>query len=99
MYIDYIPADNGSLTAHYAYWRFMHLSNSATLNAGYGYKVFTVTCRAEKQPQLEQAKDFVKRKYGLDMTDKDPWGAYHPSGTLAKLREIVNSLDVAQTIG
>lgn len=84
MYIDYVPADRGRLTSHYAYWKFMRLTNK-----GYTYRKFTVTHREAKEPVLQQVFAYVKAKYGINMADKDVFGAYHPEGTLIKLTMIL----------
>jgi hypothetical protein len=86
IFIDYIPACNDRLVAHHAFWRFMRL-----VDAGYNYKDFTVTCRENKLPILQEVIKFVKEKCNIDITDKDPFGAYHPKGTLKKLEALIKS--------
>lgn len=83
IFIDYIPADNGRLTACYAYWEYMCLTDT-----GYYHKEFTITHREVKVSILQEVIAYVKRKHGINITDKDVFGGYHPEGTLKKLREI-----------
>jgi len=44
-------------------------------------------------PKLNEAIKWVKDTYDIDITDKDPFGTYHPSGTLEKLRELIEDED------
>ena len=82
--IDYIPADNSRLMSRYAYWRMSRFEGDNI------YKLEkSVTCREEKPVQLEIIRKYVRSRYGLDMTDKDPFGAYHPAGTLQKLIDLI----------
>jgi hypothetical protein len=83
--IDYIPADNGRLTASYARWRVVNIKTFRPYT--YGYKDFTVTCRENKQPKLKEVIAWVKEKYGLDCSEKDPFGSYQVVGTMAKIQE------------
>lgn len=87
--IDYMPANNGRF-AKYAYWHYKYYVEDNR----YYHREFTVRCKADKQPALQQAINHVKTKYGIDMTDKDPFGAYHPSGTLDKLISILSTPQV-----
>ncbi len=86
IFIDYIPADNGRLTSRYAYWKYTRLAET-----GYYHKDFTVTHREAKEPKLQEAIAYVKSKHGINITDKDIFGAYHPEGTLNKLQEIISN--------
>ncbi len=82
----YVPATNERLNYNYAFWRYIrHTEN------GDKQKDFTVTCREQKQPVFEQAVKFIKGNFGIEITDKDPFGGYHPKGTLDKLRELIES--------
>ncbi len=84
--IEYTSADNGRLTSRYAYWSYSRLADD-----GHRYsKDFTVTCREDKEPVLQQAILFVKNKYDVNITDKDVFGTYHPEGTLQKLQDILS---------
>jgi hypothetical protein len=84
IFIDYHPAQNSRLNYHYAFWRIVRLKE----NGGFGYIDFTVTCRENKQPELEKAIYIAKQKYGVDITDKDPFGGWHIKGTLDKLANL-----------
>ncbi len=91
IYIDYCPADNGRLTAHYAFWKMNRIDfirpDNTTKQGG---KTFTVESRDVKEIRLHEAIAWVKRFYNIEITDKDPIGAWHPKGTMAKLVEILN---------
>ena len=85
IYLDYCPADNGRLTSHYAYWKYYRKTDK-------GIKTkddFTVTCREQKYPVLEQAIKFIKDQFNIVITDKDPFGGYHPEGSLKRLEDII----------
>ena len=95
-YVEYMPAENGML-AHYAEWRVyvfklydQPIANLPGINnqLRYAHKDFTVTCRENKQPVLEEVMKWIKQKFDVDCSDKDPFGAYHPKGTLDKIMEI-----------
>lgn len=83
IFIDYVPADNGRLTSHYAYWNFVRFADD-----GRYHKAFTVTHREVKEAVLQQVIALVKKKYGINITDKDVFGGYHPEGTLKKLESM-----------
>ncbi len=80
IFIDYIPAD-GRLTA---YWRYKRL-----IETGYYHKDFPVTCRENKEPKLKEAIQYVTGRHKINITEKDPFGAWHPEGTMEKLRKII----------
>jgi hypothetical protein len=52
-------------------------------------KTFDIWNRQEKEPKLAEAKAWVKEKYSLDMTERDVWGNWHVTGTMYKLKEII----------
>ncbi len=84
IFIEYIPADNGRLTSHYAYWRMIRHADDRRYN-----KHFTVTHREVKQTVLQEAIAYVNDTHHINITDKDAFGAYHPEGTLKKLEDII----------
>ena len=90
IYITYCPADNGRLTARYAFWRYYRTSKLDERNTSEtGQKDFTVTCRENKNKVLSEAIALIKRNYGIEITDKDPFGGWHPKGTLEKLSKLI----------
>lgn len=90
IFIDYVPADNGRLTSHYAYWKTQRLDFLRPENKSKeGSKHFTVTCRDEKEKVLKQAIAWIKQVYGIEITEKDPFGGWHPTFTMEKLSAII----------
>lgn len=57
----------------------------------HGMKTFSIYKREEKEPRLQEAIVWVKEKYGVDMADRDPHGAYHPAGSLEKLKKMLEA--------
>lgn len=88
VFIKYYTSDNGRLTAHYAFWRTMRFEGDKRFTLD-----FTVTCRENKEPELKKAIDFIKRKTGIEITDK-VLGDYHPKGTIEKLNEFIKSQEL-----
>jgi len=84
IFVCYVPATNGRLNQHYAYWEYERFDEGKQFS-----KNFTVTCRENKPIVFETALNFIRDEFGLDITDKDPFGAYHPSGTLDKLKALI----------
>jgi hypothetical protein len=66
--------------------------NEASAWYDHGDKTFNVFNRAEKQMKLEKAVAWVKEKYGVEITDRDPHGNYHPKGTLERLAKILEEM-------
>lgn len=91
IFIDYVAADNGRLTSHSAYWQFVRLTED-----GYAHKDFLGVHRDNKVIVLQEAVAYAKRIYNTDITDKDPFGAYHPKGTLEKLKALIKSEGATQ---
>ena len=85
IYLCYTPADNGRLTSHYASWVWRRF-----VEGGIRSKEFSVTHRETKYTVLEEAIALIKISFSINITDKDPFGGYHPEGTLNKLEKIVN---------
>ena len=97
IFIDYCPADNGRLTSQYARWvviKIGYQTNSKGHWKDNYNKTFTVTCRDEKQSQLQIAIDWVKEKYGIILNEKDLFGAYHPEGTLRLVENVIKSKSI-----
>jgi hypothetical protein len=93
LYIGYISAERG-IAYKSACWHVIGIKIKTDLNAYWRdnwCKTFDVYDRTQKQPQLETAIAWVKEKYGLDCTEKDPFGAYHVVGTLDKIKSLINS--------
>lgn len=55
----------------------------------HGRKTFNVFRKEEKEPKLQEAVTWVKETYGVEMTDLDVHGSYHPAGSLDKLKKIL----------
>lgn len=86
IFVNYVPGTNERLNYHYAYWQYTRFEDTRKLHAD-----FTVRCREEKQPIFDKVVTIIKEKYDIDITDKDPYGAYHPKGTLEKLKTLIGS--------
>lgn len=90
IYIDYIPADNGRLTARYAFWTTYRLDFLRPENkTKEGAKQFVVRSRDEKEMILKEAIEWVKRFYNIEISEKDVFSAWHPKGTLKKLSNVL----------
>ena len=61
-----------------------------------GHKTFAVMGRAQKQPQLQAAFDWCKARWSIFDWERDPWGSYHPAGTLAKIRASIKAEEQQQ---
>jgi hypothetical protein len=82
IYISYIPACNS-----YAEWRIVGIGfkTDPTGHWQNNYcKPFTVTCKENKIPQLEKAKEWVKEKYHIEIEhwEKDSFGDYQIIGII-----------------
>jgi hypothetical protein len=53
------------------------------------FSVFGSNHKRAKKESFDQAINWIKEKYGLEMTDRDIWGNYHQSNSLMKLRVIL----------
>jgi len=92
IFINYVPADEGGLSSHYAYWQSQRLDFIITQNKSkQGTKDFTVSCRENKLPKLQEAIKWIKNIYGIEITDKDPFGGWHPKETISKLEKLIDS--------
>lgn len=90
IFIDYVSADNGRLTSHYAYWKTYRLDFLRPENkTKEGLKQFWVHGRDEKESVLKQAIDWIKRVYNIEITERDVWGNWHITGTMAKLEKLL----------
>ena len=93
LYIGYTPADM-SRAGHSAKWQVVGLgfrTNPKAHWTDYGCKTFDVLARREKYNQLNEAVQWVSDTYHIGITDRDPFGIYHPKGTLDKLSELIES--------
>ncbi|MCJ7805166.1 hypothetical protein MUP46_00795 [Patescibacteria group bacterium] len=91
LFISYSSAELGRASRP-AHWQVVGMGIVTDRDAhwmNYGNKTFTVYNREEKNPKLQEAIQWVKTTYNIDMADKDPFGAYHPAGTIAKLQELI----------
>ncbi|MFA5299854.1 MAG: hypothetical protein WC389_16845 [Lutibacter sp.] len=80
-YIEYVPATK-DLASHYAYWATYRIDGKHLWR-----NKFTVTHREQKHLKLQEAIAWTKEKYGLDCSEKDPFGAYQVVGTMAKIQQ------------
>lgn len=48
----------------------------------YGHKTFMMWNIKEKEETLEQAKQWCLEQYGITEWEKDPFGSWHPKGTI-----------------
>ena len=93
LFIIYIPSVGGIGWA--AKWQVYGLdfkTDTKSYWADFGKKTFDVFTRIDKEPQLQKAIAWVKEVYNIDITEKDPYGSWHPKGTLDKLTIIVKEL-------
>jgi len=58
-----------------------------------GCKTFTVSGKRDKDIQLQVAKNWVKDKFQIDLTDRDVWGGWHRAGTLRELRSLIDLIN------
>jgi hypothetical protein len=52
-------------------------------------KTFDIFNHTDKLVLFETAKAWVKEKYGMDMTERDVWGNWHVTGTMDKMKAII----------
>jgi hypothetical protein len=90
LFIGSNSVDNGKV-GHSANWAIVGIKIQTDPNGwwgNYGCKTF-IFRRDTKESQLAEAKAWVKKKYDMDMTEKDVWGNWHVTGTMAKLEAII----------
>lgn len=78
VYIDYHAGQSGR-GATYPKWVVVHGKKDTDPEAhflDYGRKVFTVNCRANKEPELIKCKDWASQKYGIKAWTKTPFGTW-----------------------
>ncbi|MDD5354675.1 MAG: hypothetical protein PHF95_05745 [bacterium] len=88
LYIGYIRGDKWSG----ARWSVIGIKVQTDPTAHWkdmGNKTFPVWTKEEKEEKLQEAKNWVKQKYGIDITEKDVWGGWHRTGTLNELRNLI----------
>jgi len=91
VYIAHTPASYGRISSS-AHWQIVGIDFQTDPKGAwynYGHKTFIVSSRQDKQPMLTEAIKWVKENFDLDMTDRDAFGDYHPTGTLDKLSQIL----------
>ncbi len=81
IFIEYHPATKGQ----YAHWQWIRFTDT-----GIRHREFTVTHRGAKELVLQEASALIKKAFGINITDKDVFGGYHPEGTLKKLEDMFN---------
>ena len=90
IFIIYFPVNSG-IAYHSARWETIEIkSDKVGIFTNYSKLEFPVYNIKDKENELEKAKAFVLKKYGLKVTDKDVFGNWHPEGTLDKLKELIN---------
>jgi hypothetical protein len=92
-FIVFWSAEHGKVS-HNAKWQVIRIGyKTDPTEAWYnnGNKTFDIWNSTEKESQLTKAKAWVKKRYGLDITERDVWGSWHVSGTMDKLKEIIKS--------
>ena len=90
IFIIYFPVNSG-IAYHSARWETIEIkSDKVGIFTNYIKLEFPVYNIKDKENELEKAKAFVLKKYGLKVTDKDVFGNWHPEGTLDKLKELIN---------
>lgn len=52
-----------------------------------GHKTFTIWGRKEKDSKLKEALAWARAKFGIKEWERDPWGDWHPMGTLVMAKE------------
>lgn len=96
LYINYAPAENGKIS-HYACWTVTGIGFKTNPQGHWteNYcKTFTVHIREEKPTKLQEAIAWVKEKYDLDCSEKDPFGAYQVVGTMEKIAAKIKNSEV-----
>jgi hypothetical protein len=71
----------------FARWAVIHPDYKTDPNGHWmdnGNKTFSVYSRKDKEPKRLEAIAWASARYGITGEwERDPWGDYHPSGTLA----------------
>ena len=87
LYIGYSPADYGR-AAHSASWDIIGINFKTDPNGAwynYGHKSFPMYGRSDKESQLKEAMQWVKKNYGITDWERDVFGSYQIKGTLERL--------------
>ena len=90
--ITYHSAEHGS-AAHTAYWSVYGMGFNTDKGGPwyqYGRKIFSVSCREEKDTALKQAIEWCHVTYHTLTFERDPFGAYQETGTMRKLLNKIN---------
>jgi len=88
LFINYMPGESGRV-AHYPYWAVSGINFKVEPNSAwydYGNKTFPLSCRADKEPMLNEAIDWCYQNFNIpkDQWEKDPFGNWQIQGTIQK---------------
>lgn len=86
LYIGYTPGESGRM-AHYPKWLIIGIGFKVNPNGAwytYGNKEFSISCRAEKIPALNETIQWCYDNYTIpkDQWEKDPYGGRQIKGTI-----------------
>lgn len=84
VFVGYRPQQTGRAWQSAA-WQVHHTSRPTDPKAhflDYGAKTFSVYRRGEKQEKLAEAQKWATEKFGFREWERDPWGDYHPKGSI-----------------
>jgi hypothetical protein len=90
VYISFQAQERGRIS-HSAKWQVVGINfktDPEEAYYNYGHKTFTIW-EHDKETQLLAARAWVKEKYGMDMTERDVWGNWHVTGTMDKMKAII----------
>lgn len=86
VFISYRPAEYG-LASNSAAWQIIRIGY-LTHKGGHwrdnGHKTFSLWNNGEKEAKLKEAMAWAKARYGFKKWERDPWGDWHPEGTMAQ---------------
>lgn len=88
LYIGYDLGESGRM-AHYPQWTVVGVDFKVEPNSpwyNHGNKTFSVSCRENKIPMLNEAIQWCYEKFGIpkDQWEKDQFGGYQIAGTIKK---------------
>ncbi len=87
--VSYRPAEygRGSFPAAWQIVRIGYKTDPKSHWKDDGHITFTINGRADNPVQLKKALALATKRYGVKEWEKDPWGDWHPMGTLVMARE------------
>ena len=88
-YVSYRPAEYGR-ASNSAAWQVVHIGYLTDPKGHWrdnGHKTFTVYRREEKEAKLKEAIAWASKRYGIKEWERDPWGDWHPAGTLVMAKD------------